>query len=241
MSRVALVTGGSGGIGQATVAALSESGHRVAVGYRKGRESAEKAAAEVGGVAVAIDVTDPESVNNAFSEAEEALGPVEVLVNNAGITADGLLMRMSDDQWRKVLSTSLDGAFNTTRRALAGMVRRRYGRIVNVGSVGGLVGAPGQANYSAAKAGLVGLTRSVARELGSRGITCNLVAPGPIVTAMTTVLSEERQAELAAQAPLGRMGTAEEVAHAIDFLCSEGAGYITGAVLPVDGGLGMGH
>jgi 3-oxoacyl-[acyl-carrier protein] reductase len=220
---------------------LAESGQRVAVGYHKGRESAEKAAAEVGGLAVTIDVTDPESVDRAFSEVEEALGQVEVLVNNAGITADGLLMRMSDDQWRRVLAIGLDGAFNTTRRALGGMVRRRFGRIVNVGSVGGLVGAPGQANYSAAKAGLVGLTRSVARELGSRGITCNLVAPGPIVTAMTTVLSEERQAELAAQVPLGRMGTAEEVAHSIDFLCSDRAAYITGAVIPVDGGLGMGH
>ena len=241
MSRVALVTGGSGGIGTASVAALAGDGHRVAVGYRQDREGAEKAAAGVDGVAVAIDVTDPASVDAAFTRAEESLGPVEVLVNNAGVNADGLLMRMSDEQWRSVLATNLDGAFHATRRAAPSMVRGRFGRIVNVGSVVGATGAPGQANYAAAKAGLVGLTRSLARELASRGVTCNLVAPGPITTAMTDALSDQRQDELVALVPLGRMGTAEEVAAVIAFLCSDAASYVTGAVVPVDGGAGMGH
>ncbi len=241
MSRVALVTGGSGGIGRAIVAALAESGHRVAVGYRQDRESAEKAAAGIDGVAVAVDVADPLSIDAAFTEVEGALGPVRVLVNNAGVNADGLLMRMGDEQWKRVLSTTLDGAFHATRRAAPSMVRHRFGRIVNVGSVVGATGAPGQANYAAAKAGLVGLTRSVARELASRSVTCNLVAPGPIATAMTEVLTEQRQGELVALVPLGRMGTAEEVAAVIDFLCSDAASYVTGAVVPVDGGAGMGH
>lgn len=241
VSRVALVTGGSGGIGRATVAALAESGHRVAVGYRQDRESAEKAAAGIDGVAVAVDVTDPNSVDAAFTEVEEALGTVELLVNNAGVNADGLLMRMGDEQWQRVLSTTLDGAFHAIRRATPGMVRRRFGRIVNVGSVVGATGAAGQTNYAAAKAGLVGLTRSVARELASRAVTCNLVAPGPIATAMTDALTEQRQGELVALVPLGRMGTAAEVAAVIEFLCSDAASYVTGAVVPVDGGAGMGH
>ncbi len=238
---MALVTGGSGGIGRATVAALARSGHRVAVGYRQDREGAEKAAAETDGLAVQVDVADPTSVHAAFTQVEEALGAVDVLVNNAGVNADGLLMRMGDEQWRRVVATSLDGAFHTARRAAGRMVRRRFGRIVNVGSVVGATGAPGQANYAAAKAGLVGLTRSVARELASRGVTCNLVAPGPISTAMTQALSEQRQGELIALVPLGRMGTAGEVAAVIDFLCSDAASYVTGAVIPVDGGAGMGH
>ena len=241
MSRVALVTGGSRGIGQAVVAALAGAGCRVAVGYRQDREGAEKAAAGIDGLAVAVDVSDPGAVDTAFAQTEEALGPVEVLVNNAGVNADGLLLRMGDEQWRKVLATNLDGAFHTIRRATPNMVRRRFGRIVNVGSLVGATGAPGQANYAAAKAGLVGLTRSVARELGSRGITCNLVAPGPIATAMTDALSEQRQGELIAHVPLGRMGTAAEVAAVINFLCSDAASYVTGAVVPVDGGAGMGN
>ena len=168
MSRVAFVTGGSGGIGGASVAALAEAGHRVAVGYRSDREGAEKAAADVDGMVVELDVARPESVEAALTEVEEGLGPVELLVNNAGVNADGLFLRMSDEQWREVLSTNLDGAFYVTRRASATMLRRRFGRIVNVGSVAGSTGAPGQANYAAAKAGLIGLTRSVARELASR-------------------------------------------------------------------------
>jgi len=239
--RVALVTGGSGGIGRATVTALGEAGCRVAVAYGQDRESAEKAAAAIGGVAVHIDVTDPAAVEAAYSEVEDALGPVEVLVNNAGVTADGLLMRMSDEQWRRVLATSLDGAFHVTRRALPAMVRARWGRIVNVGSVTGLSGSAGQANYAAAKAGLVGFTRSVARELASRRITCNVVTPGPIATAMTDALSEARRTEFCSQVPMARMGTPEEVGGVIAFLCSETASYVTGAVVPVDGGLGMGH
>ena len=239
--RVALVTGGSGGIGGATAEALAAAGHRVAVGYGANREAAEKTAAGVGGIAVHIDVTDVSSVDAAFKEVEEALGPVEVLVNNAGITADGLLLRMSDDQWRRVLSTNLDGAFHATRRAAPGMVRRRWGRVVNVGSVVGSTGAAGQANYAATKAGLIGLTRSLARELGSRGITVNLVAPGPIATPMIEAVSDERRTEMTAAVPLGRMGTPAEVGAVVAFLCSSAAAYVTGAVVPVDGGLGMGH
>jgi len=239
--RVALVTGGSGGIGAATAAALAASGHAVAVGYASRAEAAEKVAAEIGGLAVPVDVTDPASVAAAFTQVEDALGPVAVLVNNAGVTGDGLAMRMGDDQWRRVLATSLDGAFHTIRRALPSMTRQRFGRIVNVGSVAGFSGSAGQANYAAAKAGLVGLTRSIAREMAPRGITCNAVAPGPIATNMTDVLSPERQAEMVAAVPLGRMGRPDEVASVIAFLCSDAAAYVNGAVVPVDGGLGMGH
>lgn len=241
MSRVALVTGGSGGIGRAVVAALAAGGHRVAVGWASDREGAEKAAAGLDGMAVRVDVTDRAGVDAAFAEVEQALGPVEVLVNNAGVNADALLLRMDDEQWRRVLSTTLDGAFHATRRAARGMVRQRWGRIVNVGSVVGSTGSAGQVNYAAAKAGLIGFTRSVARELASRGITCNVVAPGPIATAMTEALSEQRRAEMTAVVPLGRMGTPEEVAAVVAFLCSDVAGYVTGAVVPVDGGLAMGH
>ena len=239
--RVALVTGGSGGIGQATAESLAAAGHRVAVGYGANRDAAEKTAAGVGGMAVHIDVTDPAAVETAFTEVEQELGPVEVLVNNAGITADGLFMRMSADQWGRVLATNLDGVFHVTRRAVPGMVRRRWGRIVNMGSVVGSIGAGGQANYAATKAGLIGLTRSLARELGSRNITVNLVAPGPIATAMTDAVNEGRRAEMTAAVPLGRMGTPAEVGAVVAFLCSAGAAYVTGAVVPVDGGLGMGH
>ena len=239
--RVALVTGGSGGIGQATASALAAAGHRVAVGYGANREAAEKVAAGIGGTAVHIDVTDVSSVGAAFDEVERSLGPVDILVNNAGITADGLLMRMGEDQWRRVMATNLDGAFSVTKRAAAGMVRRRWGRIVNMGSVVGSTGAAGQVNYAATKAGLIGLTRSLARELGSRGITVNLVAPGPIATAMIDAVSDERRAEMTAAVPLRRMGTPEEVGAVVAFLCSDGAAYVTGAVVPVDGGLGMGH
>jgi 3-oxoacyl-[acyl-carrier protein] reductase len=186
-------------------------------------------------------VADTESVDAAFGVLEAELGPVTVLVNNAGVTRDGLLLRMPDEQWNEVLRTNLDGAFHVIRRALPGMVRVRTGRIVNVGSVAGLLGSAGQANYAAAKAGLIGLTRSVARELASRGVTCNVVTPGPIATAMIDALPEARVDELAKQVPVGRLGTPEEVAAVVAFLCSDAAGYVTGAVVPVDGGLGMGH
>jgi 3-oxoacyl-[acyl-carrier protein] reductase len=240
-ARTALVTGGSGGIGRACAIALAEAGHRVAVGYANGKDGAEKVAADIGGLAVHVDVTDRESIDAAFKAVEESFGPVHVLVNNAGVTADGLVLRMGEDQWRRVLSTNLDGAFAVTSRALPAMVKARFGRIVNIGSVVGLSGSAGQVNYAAAKAGLVGMSRSLAREVGSRGITCNVVAPGPIETAMTAALSEERRAELVGQVPAGRMGTPEEVAALVAFLCSDVAGYVSGAVVPVDGGLGMGH
>ena len=241
----AVVTGGSGGIGRAIAVALGAQGGRVAVGWSTGEEGAAKTVIDIEGaggqaMTVHIDVTQPESVDAAFGRVEEAWGQVGVLVNNAGVTGDGLLMRMSDEQWATVVRTNLDGAFHTIRRALPGMVRARAGRIVNVGSVAGITGSAGQANYAAAKAGLVGLTRSVARELAPRSITCNLVAPGPIATAMLDALPEARRHELAASVPLGRLGEPDEVAGVVAFLCSDAAAYITGAVIPVDGGLGMG-
>ena len=244
--RVAFVTGASSGIGRAVAVALAEQGHRVAVGWSSNQEGGAQTCKEVdaaGGHAlgVAVDVSDPRSVESAFEQVEAAYGPVEILVNNAGVTRDGLLMRMSDDNWGDVLRTNLDGAFHTIRRATPKMMRARFGRIVNIGSVAGLAGGAGQANYSAAKAGVVGLTRATARELATRGITCNLVAPGAITTAMTDVLSEERRKELADQIPVGRFGTAAEVGAVVAFLSSDAAAYVTGAVVPVDGGLGMGH
>ena len=245
-SRVALVTGGSRGIGRACAVALAGAGHRVALCYRSDKEGAAETAAaitEAGGEAlpVAADVTDQAALDGAMKEIESTWGPVQILVNNAGVTRDGLLMRMSDEQWGEVLRTNLDGAFYAIRRATPGMIRGRFGRIVNIGSAVGFTGSAGQVNYSAAKAGLLGLTRSVARELASRNVTCNLVAPGPISTAMFDAVSEERRTELTALVPLGRLGTPEEVGATVAFLCSEAAGYITGAAIPVDGGASMGH
>ena len=245
-SRVAFVTGGSKGIGRACVDALARDGHRVAFCYATDHDAAKDTQATVeaaGGSALAVraDVADAASVDEAFTEIEAAFGPVEVLVNNAGVTRDGLLARMSDDSWNEVLATNLTGAFHTMRRATPKMMRGRFGRIVNISSVSGQTGQAGQANYSAAKAGLVGLTRATARELASRGITCNIVAPGPIVTAMTDGLPDEWRTWAEGAVPLGRLGTVEEVAGVVAFLCSDAAAYVTGAIVPVDGGLGMGH
>ncbi len=244
--RVALVTGASRGIGRACAIALAADGHRVGVCFGHDEQGAADTCATVvagGGEAVAVraDVGDPAAVDAAFTIVEESYGRVEVVVANAGITRDGLFLRMDDDAWGAVLRTNLDGAFHTIRRAAPGMLRARFGRIVAVGSVAGMSGSPGQANYAAAKAGLIGLTRAVARELGSRNVTANVVAPGPITTAMTDALSDDRRQAMTSLVPLGRFGSAEEVASVVAFLCSDAAGYVSGAVVPVDGGLGMGH
>ncbi|MFM7617855.1 MAG: beta-ketoacyl-ACP reductase [Actinomycetes bacterium] len=245
-ARVAFVTGGSRGIGRATCTALAAAGHRVAFCFGSDEEGAattEAAVLAAGAEVLAIraPVGDAAAIDAAFTTVEASFGPVEILVNNAGITRDGLLARMSDEAWDDVIRVNLTGAFQTIRRATPKMMRARFGRIVNVSSVGGHLGGAGQANYSAAKAGLLGLSRSVAREYASRGITCNVVAPGPIVTSMTEAQGEDWMTNVATAVPVGRFGTPEECAAAIAFLCSDQAGYITGALLPVDGGLGMGH
>ena len=243
--RVALVTGASRGIGRATALALAAAGRRVAVGYASDADAAGSTVASIldqGGTALpcAIRVEDAEAVDAAFTLVEGELGPVELLVNNAGVTADGLVMRMSDDAWQRVIAVDLTGAFHTIRRATPKMMRARFGRIVNVSSVVAHVGGAGQANYGAAKAGLVGLSRAVARELGGRGITCNVVAPGPVATEMTEAMGPAWLETVGALVPVGRPGTPEECAAVIAFLASEAAGFVTGAVIPVDGGLGMG-
>jgi len=243
--RVALVTGASRGIGAATAVALAEAGHRVAVGWNSDADGAKATvtaieAAEGEAMAVGVDVTDAGAVDAAVGQVEEALGPVAVLVSNAGITADGLFARMSEDRWRRVLAANLDGAFHVARRVVPAMMRARWGRIVTVSSIGAYVGAAGQANYAASKAGLIGLTRALARELAPRAITANVVTPGAVATDMTAALDESRRDQIAGAVPLGRMGTPEEVAAVIAFLASDAAAYVTGAVVPVDGGLGMG-
>ncbi|MDQ1433194.1 MAG: 3-oxoacyl-[acyl-carrier protein] reductase [Actinomycetota bacterium] len=244
--RVAFVTGGSRGIGRETVLALAQAGHPVAFCYSAdvdGARETRQAVEHLGGKAIAVcaDVADADAVDAAFGEIESAFGSVTLLVNNAGITRDGLLVRMTDDNWGSVIDTNLTGAFHTIRRATPGMMKARFGRIVNVSSASAHIGQAGQANYAAAKAGLVGLTRSVARELARRSITCNVVAPGPIVTSMTDELTDDWRTQVESAVPLGRFGTAVECAAVIAFLCSEAAAYVTGAVVPVDGGLAMGH
>ena len=233
-ARTVLVTGGNRGIGFAIAEEFVAEGHRVAVTARSGEGPA-------GSLTVRADVTDGASLDAAFAEVEEKLGPIEVVVANAGITRDTLLLRMTDDDFETVLDTNLTGAFRVVKRASKGMLKAKFGRIILVSSVVGLLGSAGQVNYAASKSGLVGLARSVTRELGSRGITANVVSPGFIETDMTAELSEQQQAEYKKSIPAGRYATPTEVARVITWLAGDDAGYISGAVIPVDGGLGMGH
>ncbi len=233
--RTALVTGGSRGIGRAIAAELANAGAQVVIGYRSGVDEAEGLVTEIGCRAVQADVSDPEEAKMLVDEA----GEVDVLVNNAGVTRDGLLVRMPDDDWRAVLDTNLGGTFNTCRAASRGMMKRRSGAIVNVSSVVGVHGNPGQTNYAASKAGVIGFTKALARELGSRGVRANVVAPGYISTRLTNELPEELRQTMLANTPLGRFGDPEDIAGAVRFLCSDAAAFVTGEVLLVDGGLGM--
>jgi 3-oxoacyl-[acyl-carrier protein] reductase len=234
MARTVLVTGGNRGIGLAIAQRFAKQGDRVAVTHRGSDVPA-------GLYGVRCDITDPEQVDAAFGQIEAELGPVEVLVANAGITADTLLLRMSEEQFSSVLETNLAGSWRCAKRAAMKMLRARWGRMIFISSVAGLSGNPGQTNYAASKAGLVGLARSITRELGSRNITANVVAPGMIETDMTAELPEARRKQILGEIPGGRFAQVDEVAAAVGFLASDEAGYITGAVLPVDGGLGMGH
>lgn len=259
--RVVLITGGSRGIGQACAEWFLARGDKVAVTSRSGDhalkpDSGPRPETDQGGggpfgaevvgarsghlLGLACDVRDTSEVDTAFAAVEEAWGPVEILVANAGITRDTLVLRMDDEAWGDVLDTNLSGAFRVAKRALGKMVRQRRGRIIFVSSVGAFIGSAGQANYAASKAGLVGMARSMAREVASRSITVNVVAPGLVETNMLAALGEERRSEFAAQVPVGRVARPDEIAEAVGFLASAGAAYITGAVLPVDGGLGMG-
>ncbi|MFD1718144.1 3-oxoacyl-ACP reductase FabG [Georgenia deserti] len=232
--RSVLVTGANRGIGRAIAERFVAAGDKVATVYRSGD-------LPDGVLGVTGDVRDTASVDAAFSEVEDKHGPVEIVVANAGVTRDQLLMRMSDEEFETVVDTNLAGAFRVARRGSKGMIRARAGRIILISSVVGLYGGPGQVNYSASKAGLVGMARSITRELGGRGITANVVAPGFIDTAMTQALPEKQQQTYLETIPAGRFGAVEDVASAVEFLASPGAAYISGAVIPVDGGLGMGH
>ena len=233
--KLALVTGGSRGIGRAIALELGRAGAEVVVGYRTGRDEAEAVAEEIGGRAVEADVSDAESA----AALVEAAGDVDVLVNNAGLTRDGLLVRMSDEDWRTVIDTNLSSVFYTCRAATRPMMRKRAGSIVNVSSIVGVHGNWGQTNYAASKAGIIGFTKSLARELGSRNVRANVVAPGYVKTQLTDVLPEEATAAMLTNTPLGRLGDPEDVAGAVRFLCSDAAAFVTGGVLLVDGGLGM--
>jgi 3-oxoacyl-[acyl-carrier protein] reductase len=233
-TRTVLVTGGSRGIGLGCARAFAAAGHRVAV------TSSSTPVDEPGLLTVKCDVTEPEQVEAAVAHVEDQLGAIEVLVANAGITRDGLLVRMSEDDFAQVLDTNLTATWRLAKRVVPRMMKARWGRIVVVSSIGAYVGAPGQANYAASKAGLIGLARSIAREYGPRGITANVVAPGPIATDMLDSMPDDKRAALDAHVPIGRIGTVEEVAAAVTFLASDEAAFITGAVVPVDGGLGMG-
>jgi len=232
--RTVLVTGGNRGIGRAIAEEFVALGHRVAVTVRSGE-------GPTGTLSVIADVTDAASLDAAFETIEEKLGPVEILVANAGITRDMLMLRMTDEDFEDVVNTNLTGAFRVVRRATKGMMKARFGRVILISSVVGLLGSAGQVNYSAAKSGLVGMARSITRELGSRGITANVVAPGFIETDMTAALPEEQQDEYKRKIPAGRFATPIEVARVVTWLASEDSGYVSGAVIPVDGGLGMGH
>lgn len=232
--RTVLVTGGNRGIGRAVATRLHADGHRVAVTHRG-------SGAPDGLFGVQCDVTDPASVDAAFTAVEAEYGPVEVVVANAGTTEDTLLMRMKDEQFTRVLDANLAGAFRVAKRASRGMLRTRFGRLIFIGSVVGQSGTAGQVNYASSKAGLIGMARSLTRELGSRGITANVVAPGFIDTDMTAGLDDKTQEMAVAAIPLGRKGSADDVAGIVSFLAGDDAGYISGAVIPVDGGMGMGH
>jgi 3-oxoacyl-[acyl-carrier protein] reductase len=233
--KTALVTGGSRGIGHAIAAELARAGASVVVGYRSGADEAEAVAAEIGGRAVQADVSDPADAARLVEDA----GDLDILVNNAGVTRDGVLARMSDDDWREVIETNLSSVFYTCRAVTRPMMRKRSGSIVNVGSIVGVHGNFGQANYGASKAGLIGFTKSLARELGSRGVRANVVAPGYVTTRLTDEIPEEGRQAMLAATPLGRLGDPADVAGAVRFLCSDEASFITGEVLLVDGGLGM--
>ena len=232
--KVALITGGNRGIGLAIAQSLKDNGFEVVVTYRSGQPPA-------GFNSVRMDVTDSQSVDAGFTECESKFGVPEVIVCNAGITKDGLVMRMSDDDFNEVVNANLGGAFRTARRATKGLLKLKRGRLIFIGSVVGGIGSAGQVNYSASKSGLLGMARSFARELGSRGITANVIAPGFVETDMTSELTEARREEIAKAVPMQRFCTPDEVAQVVSFIASDAASYISGALIPVDGGLGMGH